>query len=244
MVEILKEHIHPKRRQFQEIRRLTDNLSAEQILIHLDYSENYKSKHQKEIQSAYFGNKSSSLYTACMYYNQGDVVQKLPITVTTEESDKSRVTSLSCVNKVINHSIEKIQQPIETVFILSDGCASQFRSRYVFSLLTHMRPYINIEWHYNEAHHGKGPMDGIGGTVKNLVYRRVLSGDVVINTPKEFTNFADQITSVDCLFLENTELLKEPEEVTKAPPIPSTLKIHKVQRVANDQTHFPTSFSS
>ena len=69
-------------------------------------------------------------------------------------------------------------------------------------------------------------MDGIGGTVKNLVYRRVLSGDVVINTPKEFANFADQIISVDCLFLENTELLKEPEEMTKAPPIPSTLKIH------------------
>ena len=186
------------------------------LLIHLDYSENYKSKHQNEIQSAYFGNKSFSLYTACTYYKQGDIVQKLPITVTTEESDKSRVTSLSCVNKVINHSIEKIQQPIETVFIVSDGCASQFRSRYVFSLLTHMQPYINIEWHYNEAHRGKGPMDGIGGTVKNLVYRRVLSGHVVINTPKEFANFADQITSVDCLFLENTELL------------PSTLKIHKV----------------
>ena len=83
-------------------------------------------------------------------------------------------------------------------------------------------------------------MDGIVGTVKNLVYRRVLLGDVVINTPKEFANFADQITSVDCLFLEYTELLKEPEEVTNAPPIPSTLKIHKVQRVANG----PNSFSN
>ena len=143
------------------------------------------------------------------------------------------------MNKVINHSIEKIQQPIETVFIVSDGCASQFHSRYVFSLLTHMQPYINTEWHYNEAHHGKGPMDGIGGTVKILVYRRGLSGDVVINTPKEFANFADQITSVNCLFLENTELLKEPEEVTKAPPIPSTLKIHKVQRVANGHIFQP-----
>ena len=30
MIEILKEHIHTERRQFQEIRHLTDNLSAEQ----------------------------------------------------------------------------------------------------------------------------------------------------------------------------------------------------------------------
>ena len=112
----------------------------------------------------------------------------------------------------------------------------------MFPAYSHMQPYINIEWHYNEAHHGKGPMDGIGGTVKNLVYRRVLSGDVVINTPKEFANFADQITSVDCIFLENTELLKEPEEVTKAPPIPSTLKIHKTQRVANGSNSFSNLF--
>ena len=60
MVQVLKEHIYTKRKQFQEIRRLTDNLSPDKLLIHLDYSENYKSKHQKEIQIAYFGNKSFS----------------------------------------------------------------------------------------------------------------------------------------------------------------------------------------
>ena len=60
MVETLKEHIHYKRRQFKEIRCVTDSLTIEKILIHLDYRENYKSKHQNEIQSAYFGNKSFS----------------------------------------------------------------------------------------------------------------------------------------------------------------------------------------
>ena len=59
-------------------------------------------------------------------------------------------------------------------------------------------PDISIEWHYNKAHRGKGPMDWIGGTEKNLVYRRVLSGDIVINTPREFAEFANQISSVDC----------------------------------------------
>ena len=68
----------------------------------------------------------------------------------------------------------------------------------VFSLLTRIHPDITIEWHYNKVQHGKGPMDGIGGTVKNPVYRRVLSGDVVINTPREFAKFANQISSVVC----------------------------------------------
>ena len=54
------------------------------------------------------------LFTACTYYQNG----KLPITITTEERDKSRVKSLSCVNKAITHSLEKLNQEIKTVCIL------------------------------------------------------------------------------------------------------------------------------
>ena len=78
---------------------------------------------------------------------------------------------------------------INTVYIVSDGCVSQFRSRFVFKLLTTMHPEMNLEWHYNEAHHGKGPMDGIGGAVKNAVFREVLSGAAKISSPKEFAEY-------------------------------------------------------
>ena len=74
-------------------------------------------------------------------------------------------------------------------------------------------------------------MDGIGGTIKNLVYRKMLSGDVVIDTPKKFAEFANKICNVDCLLLSKEQLLKEPEEVAKVAPIPTTLKIHKVTQV-------------
>ena len=59
---------------------------------------------------------------------------------------------------------------------------------------------MSLEWHYNETHHGKGPMDGIVGTIKSLVYRKVLSGGVVIDTAKKFGEFANEISNVDCLF--------------------------------------------
>ena len=145
MVEALKEYIHYNRRQLKDTRRITDSLPMEEILIRIDYSENYKSKHQKEIQSAYFGNKFGAyfgnLFTACTYYQNG----KLPITITTEESDKSRVTPLLCVSKGVTNSLEKLNQQIKTVYIASDGCALQFRSRYIFSLLMHIHPDITIE---------------------------------------------------------------------------------------------------
>ena len=83
-------------------------------------------------------------------------------------------------------------------------------------------------------------MDRIEVTVKNLVYRRLLSGDVVINTLREFVEFANQINSVDCLLLDKSEFIQEPEEISKATPIPSTLKFHKFSRVRNG----PHSFSN
>ena len=59
----------------------------------------------------------------------------------------------------------------------------------------------------------------------------MLSGDVAINTQKKFAEFDNEISNVDCLFLSKEQLLKEPEEVAKAVPIPTTLKIHKVKWV-------------
>ena len=73
------------------------------------------------------------------------------------------------------------------LYIWSDGCASQFRSRFFSALMTHFNPDYTIQWYYNERHHGKGPMDGVGGTVKNTVkplnsgHLRVLKGFSVIN---------------------------------------------------------------
>ena len=71
---------------------------------------------------------------------------------------------------------------------------------------------------------------------------RVLPGDVVINTHREFPEFANQITSVDCLFLGKSEFIQEPEEVSKAMPIPSTFTRSVVFVIVH--TRFPITFLS
>ena len=94
-----------------------------------------------------------------------------------------------------------------------------------------MQPDLDIKWHYNEAHHGKGPMDGIGGTIKNVVYRRVMAGDLVINTPEEFVTKADELShGIKCLYLPSNEIPNEPSDIADAPGIAGTLKIHKLVR--------------
>ena len=130
----------------------------------------------------------------------------------------------------ISHVRSSIPNAIQRVHVLSDGAAAQFRSRFLFALMTEIHKDVDLFWHYNEAHHGKGPMDGIGGTIKGKVFRRVLSKDIVINTPQEFAEFANSICNVDCLYLPEDDLFVEPDYIKEVTPIAETLRTHKVER--------------
>ena len=71
-------------------------------------------------------------------------------------------------------------------------------------------------------------MDGIGGTVKNLVFRHVKSGKVVINTPKEFAHYADKVCEgVNPLYLPKEETLYEPSDTETTPRIEKHYKSMK-----------------
>ena len=118
--------------------------------------------------------------------------------------------------------------------IWSDGCSAQFRSKYVFALTSLFPSNFNVTRYYNERHHGKGPMDGTGGCVKNAVYRAVMAGREAIKTPEEFAKCADRLVKgVHCVYQPIEEMLEEPEYIKEAPYSNNMqiLKVHKAHRV-------------
>ena len=56
----------------------------------------------------------------------------------------------------------------------------------VFALMTHFDKTVQLEWHYNRTHHGKGLVDGVGETMKRMVFGLVKSNKITINTAEEF----------------------------------------------------------
>ena len=155
--------------------------------------------------------------------------------MTTEWREHSRQTSFSCLQKIIEHVQEKLVVDISKIIVWSDGSAAQFRSRFVSFFLPHFQLGVKIEWNYTEAHHGKGPMDGVGGTVKNKVFKEVKSKRLSINTPEEFTVAADRLCNVDSLFLPLEEYLEEPYGIENAPEISGIMKVHRIVRKFNHQ---------
>ena len=206
------------------------NLQENEVILLVDYFESYNNTQQDGIQSAYFGNSTFSIFTACGYIlNNGRELSKRFVAVVGESSGHSRIAALTCLDMMLKE-IEK-ETEVKKLIVWSDGCAFQFRSRYVFKLLSSYRPERLLEWNYNEAHHGKGPMDGIGGTIKNVVFRQVKSRKVVINSPIEFCEAANKfVPSIKCLYQPESSLLEEPYDIENAPVIPNTLQIHRLCR--------------
>ena len=54
-------------------------------------------------------------------------------------------------------------------------------------------------------------MDGVGGTVKNKVFREAKSGRLTITSPEEFSNASERLLSkIVSIYLLVNEMIEEP----------------------------------
>ena len=220
-VQTLKHHIHVKRIQHTAFNNVKENLQEKkEVLIQVDYSENYTNKDQSQVQSAYFGQKPFSIFTVCCYPKVDGVILNENVTATSETNDHSRNIAMSCSKKVLSDVREKYR--LEESLILrfwSDGCSGQSCSRFFFKSLLRFELEQTIFWYYNEHHHGKGPMDGVGGTMRHPVFRDVISGNVSITNAEHFAAHADAIVNgIKSLYMPIDEVLDEQEDIEKSSP--------------------------
>ena len=161
-------------------------------------------------------------------------MEKHSIAIVTEKKIIHIITSHSCILKVIEE-IKKLHPYLPekiAVHLWTDGCASQFRSKFVFKLTTMFPKNYSVIRYYNERHHDKGPMDGVGGCVKNVVFRHVRSGKIVIESARAFAENADKfVKGITVLYLSSDEVLNEHEDVSDTPYVDamSTLQVHMVK---------------
>ena len=74
-------------------------------------------------------------------------------------------------------------------------------------------------------------MDGIEGTMKNLVFRDVKLAKCIIETPKDFAQYTNKsIKRVSSLNVPTSDVMQEPDSIENAPKIPNTLEIHKIKK--------------
>ena len=79
-------------------------------------------------------------------------------------------------------------------------------------------------------------MDDVGGIIKSAFLPNVKSDQIVVHTPKDFSDAAMKfVLSIITVYLSKSDEIVEPESIHQAPSIPEIHSIHKFVRQINDR---------
>lgn len=235
-----KEHVFKIKTQYSQLRQLKENLPEKEILLHMDFAENYSCKTADEIQSAYWNQSQVTLHPIVVYFKD-QTTKKLAHRSYVAISDcmqHSSSTVLAILDTFYGLNLDECAG-VEHVHDWTDSPTSQYRNRYIFeAILTHKEKYgSNATWNYFEAGHGKGPCDGVGGTVKRMADEAVNSSRVSIQDPEEFMTWAKQSTmkGVHFFFVKKEDCEKKFDETKscKLKPVKGTMNLHACKRDMN-----------
>ena len=125
---------------------------------------------------------------------------------------------------------------IQHIHYLSDSPTSQYRNGTIFNLVSlHKAMFgISASGQYFESGHGKGPCDGVGGSVKRAADRAVKTGKL-IKTAQDFYawGISETQSAVPYLFVMKEEVKKASTELPSlgAVRVHGTKKTHAVMPV-------------
>ena len=149
--------------------KLIAECNESSVALQVDFSENASLLQQNEIQSAHWTHKQVTVFTAHAWIG-GGVYHSFIIESDSLNHTKEAVYTF--ISVLFRKLLEK-QPSIEAINVFSNGAASQFKQRYLFSNLHGWEKEFSVclTWNFFANSHGKEAVDGIGGTVKRTVWR-------------------------------------------------------------------------
>ena len=150
----------------------------------MDFSENATIMSQNETQSAHWNHGQATLFTAHAWTGDGNGKSLALVSDALTHTKENVWVFMSYLLK----KLKEDNPSLKVLDIFSDGAGSQFKQKYLFSnLYAWEQDYsLSIKWNFFATSHGKGVVDGIGGTIKRAVWRRVKSESVHITSAEQY----------------------------------------------------------
>ncbi|CAK1583097.1 unnamed protein product [Parnassius mnemosyne] len=229
-----KRHVYYIKSQYRNYRACIDELSENEVALHVDFSENYSCKYFEEIQAYHFGGSRNqvSLHTGVIYLRSSD--------------NKIEVSSFCTVSGNVTHNpaaiwahlhpilsyIQENYTEVKIIHVFSDGPASQYRQKQNFYLICNKffseYNFYRVTWNFFEAGHGKGAADGVGGFLKRTADQLVARGQDIADASMFYSALKD-ISKIKMHFITDEDIniwsMEIPDNVL---PLPGTMKVHQV----------------
>ena len=192
-----KDSVERVKNQYNQVKRLKEILPNNNVLVQMDFAEDYKCQSQDEIQSAYWNTTQVTINPAVVYYKDDDNLKHKRFVFVSDEPGHNASTVYAILKKLIPE-IKIIIPDLKMVHYWTDSPASQYRNKSIFNIVCNHEKWLEggaAAWNYFEAGHGKGPCDGIGGTAKRLADDAIKQEKVIIQDTQDFFAWADQTQS-------------------------------------------------
>lgn len=223
------QHLHNIHNQAQYNKHIKKNLNSETVVLHSDFSENYATKCHTEIQALHYGGSRTllTLHTNAYYILDRDKVNLYKICTISEDVRHTSPAVFAHLEPIFQKFKEAA---IKVLQIFTDGPTTQYRNKTSFALICHFAKLYGFEtvvWNFWESGHGKGIIDGLGGTLKSKADNKVGQGSDITDVK----SFIEAVKDVKIDLLEvKSESIDEvnkiiPEHLTAAT---GTFQIHQI----------------
>lgn len=246
-----KKHVFCLINQATFKKHIKENLKQNiMLMFQVDFSENYYLKYAKETQSMHFGasKQQISLHTGIRYHSESGMVKSKGFCTVSECLDYQSYGVWGHFEPILQETANLFPLT-NTIHIFSDSPSSQYRNRWnIFlfkTLLPKYFPKLKIATrNYSEPGHGKGPMDGIGGTLKRRADERNLHGKD-ITSAEDFVNmFEDSKVMVLLVKRERIEAMKKFLDASvEIQPIANITKMRQITYSVNSKMMYGRSLS-
>ena len=237
-VESFIDHVKRVQEQYKQLRSLKQNLPSTDVIVQMDFAENYSCRSLDEIQTAYWNLTAVTLHPMVVYYkNAEDQLEHKSVVAVSDELSHSAGTVCAFIEELIPQ-IQKLKPEVKRIHYWTDSPTSQYRNRYIFQVVaSHEETYnITAQWNYFEAGHGKGPCDGLGGTVKRMADEAIRQGKSIIQDARDFYRWSIQssMKGVEFVYVDKDECETKRQEIQakQIKPVKESLKIHAVVGVS------------
>ena len=184
-----RKHVSRVQTQYKQIRKLRENLPDNEVLLWMDFAENYNCTSVEEVQSAYWNSQMISLHTMVTYFpkNHQKQVQSY---VAMSDNLNHNATVVYCILRQIVPLLKLEFPALRKIHYLTDSPSSQYRNKTIFKLVCDHEEEFGIiaRWNYLETVHGKGPCDGLGASVKRMADIAVKQQKWTIQDASDFYN--------------------------------------------------------
>lgn len=238
----LKTHDYIASQQQKYIEHLKSNMGLHECLILMDFAQNYNHVTQDSIQSQYFNTQQSTLHPVVLYWKKENTLEHKSFVFISNIKTHDTIF-VYCVQQLMMKEIENLIPACTNVHYFTDGAASQYKNKKVFyNLMHHLNDFgKTATHHFHATSHGKGPIDGIGGTAKRMAYNAAMRGSIIRDAEELYHFLVNKQTHITSKFITQNmyETAKELlcERWTLAKPIKGTQSFHYFTPDTNEYKH-------